>query len=124
MDELIKREDAIKVTWQEPSYTDAINALTEVRERIKDIPSAEKQDEWIPCSERLPEDPDPSFTYGSKTYQVTTASGNVVALKWQKTEVRGKTVMRWEWSGGGIYHGDVLAWKPLSEPWKGADNEA
>lgn len=46
--DLIKREDAIKVTWQEPSYTDAINALTEVRERIKGIPSAEpKQGEWI-----------------------------------------------------------------------------
>ena len=43
----IYREDAIKVTWQEPSYTDAINALTEVRERIKSIPSVEKQGEWI-----------------------------------------------------------------------------
>lgn len=82
-----------------------------------------KRGEWIPCSERLPEDPNPSFTYASKTYQVTTASGDVIALKWCKTEVRGKTVMRWKWSSGVIYHGDALAWKPLSEPWKGADDE-
>ena len=46
--DLIKREDAIKVTWQEPSYTDAINALTEVRDRLKDIPAVEpKRGEWI-----------------------------------------------------------------------------
>jgi hypothetical protein len=40
-DDLIRRSDAIKVTWQEPSYTDAINALTEARERIKNIPTIE-----------------------------------------------------------------------------------
>lgn len=47
MKDTIYREDAIKVTWQEPSYTDAINALTEARERIKDIPTIEpKQGKW------------------------------------------------------------------------------
>lgn len=40
-DELIWKSDAIKVTWQEPSYTDAINALTEARERINNIPAVE-----------------------------------------------------------------------------------
>lgn len=90
---------------------------------VKKGASTNRPQEWIPCNERLPEDPNPSFTYGSKTYQVTTGSGKVVALTWQKTKVRGKTVMRWEWSDGVIYHGDVLAWKPLSEPWKGADDE-
>ena len=38
--ELIKREDAIKATWQEPSYTDPLNVLTEVRDRINAIPTA------------------------------------------------------------------------------------
>ena len=40
MSELIKREDAIKATWQEPSYTDPYNVLTEVRDRINAIPAA------------------------------------------------------------------------------------
>ena len=40
MSELIKREDAIKATWQEPSYTDPYNVLTEVRERINALPAA------------------------------------------------------------------------------------
>ena len=42
MSDLIKREDAIKVTWQEPTYTDPLNVLTEVRDRIEAIPSADR----------------------------------------------------------------------------------
>jgi hypothetical protein len=48
MSDLIKREDAIKATWQEPTYTDPLNVLTEVRDRIESIPSADRpQGEWI-----------------------------------------------------------------------------
>ena len=42
MSDLIRREDAIKVTWQEPTYADPLNILTEVRDRIKAIPSADR----------------------------------------------------------------------------------
>jgi len=50
MSELIKREDAIKITWIEPQYSDPINVLTEVRDRIKALPTmdAVKHGEWIP----------------------------------------------------------------------------
>lgn len=41
MSELIKREDAIKITWQEPQYYDPINALTEVREKIRALPTVD-----------------------------------------------------------------------------------
>jgi len=41
MNDYIKREAAVKITWQEPTYSDALNVLTEVRERINDIPSAD-----------------------------------------------------------------------------------
>lgn len=40
MSELIRREDAIKATWKEPSYTDPYNVLTEVRDRINALPTA------------------------------------------------------------------------------------
>lgn len=40
MSDLIRRKDAIKVTWQEPSYADPLNVLTEVRDRINAIPAA------------------------------------------------------------------------------------
>lgn len=41
MSELIKREDAIKATWHEPSYTDPYNVLTEVRDRIEALPTVD-----------------------------------------------------------------------------------
>ena len=56
MNDLISRQAAIDATWFEPSYTDPLNVLTEVRDRLKALPSAQPEQRWIPCSERLPED--------------------------------------------------------------------
>ena len=49
MSNLIDRQAAIEETWKEPSYTDPINVLTEVRDRIKALPSAQprKTAEWV-----------------------------------------------------------------------------
>ena len=48
MDDLISRQAAIDATWEEPSYTDPLNVLTEVRDRIKALPSAQpKKGRWI-----------------------------------------------------------------------------
>ena len=43
MDDLISRQAAIDVTWEEPSYTDPLNVLTEMRDRIKALPSAQPE---------------------------------------------------------------------------------
>lgn len=40
MNDLISREAAIEETWKEPSYSDPLNILTEIRERIKAIQPA------------------------------------------------------------------------------------
>ena len=47
MDDMISRQAAIDATWFEPSYTDPLNVLTEVRDRLKALPSA--QPEIILC---------------------------------------------------------------------------
>ena len=44
--ELISKEDAIVETWRNPSYTDPLNVLTEVRDRIQKLPTASKHDEF------------------------------------------------------------------------------
>jgi len=44
--ELISREAAIVETWRSPSYTDPMNVLTEVRDRINALPTASKHDEF------------------------------------------------------------------------------
>ena len=48
--DLISRDAVIDITWEEPSYTDALNVLTEVRDKVKVLPSVnpqEKTGHWI-----------------------------------------------------------------------------
>lgn len=49
MSDLIDRQAAIDATWKDPSYTDPLNVLTEVRDRIKALPSAQPE----PCSDAI-----------------------------------------------------------------------
>ena len=39
----ISRQAAIDATWFEPSYTDPLNVLTEVRDKLKVLPSAQPE---------------------------------------------------------------------------------
>ena len=41
--DLIDRQAAVDATWFEPSYTDPLNVLTEVRDRLKALPSAQPE---------------------------------------------------------------------------------
>ena len=45
----ISRQAAIDLTWKDPSYSDPLNVLTEVRDGIKPFPSA--QPEIIRCKD-------------------------------------------------------------------------
>lgn len=49
MSDLISRQAAIDATWKDPSYTDPLNVLTEVRDRIKALPSV--QPDIIHCKD-------------------------------------------------------------------------
>jgi len=49
MSDLISRQAAIDATWEEPMYADPLNVLTEVRDRLKALPSA--QPEIIRCKD-------------------------------------------------------------------------
>ena len=42
-EDTISRQAAIDATWSEPSYTDPLNVLTEVRDRLKALPSAQPE---------------------------------------------------------------------------------
>lgn len=41
--DIIYRQDAINVTWEKPTYSDPLNILTEVRDKLKNLPSAEPE---------------------------------------------------------------------------------
>lgn len=50
MSDLIYRKDAIRETWKEPTYSDPLNVLTEMRDRLEALPFAEperKKGKWI-----------------------------------------------------------------------------
>ena len=42
-DDAISRQAVEKITWEEPSYTDALNVLTEVRDKIRALPPVTPQ---------------------------------------------------------------------------------
>lgn len=62
MSDLIDRQAAIDATWEEPMYADPINVLTEVRDRIKALPSA--QPEIIRCKDCKHRDAEDGFCKG------------------------------------------------------------
>lgn len=43
MADLIDRQAALDATWKAPSYTDPLNVLTEVRDRIAALPSVQPE---------------------------------------------------------------------------------
>lgn len=47
MSDLISRQAVEDITWEEPSYSDPLNVLTEVREKVRALPSVENKGEWI-----------------------------------------------------------------------------
>lgn len=52
-DDCISRKVVEQITWEEPSYTDALNAITEVRDKIRQLPSVTSQPKvgrWIKTS--------------------------------------------------------------------------
>jgi hypothetical protein len=82
------------------------------------IKAQPKFGEWIPCSERLPEEPNENPLFENKhleLYLVTTGYGS--------TEQDKVYPFRAFWNGFNFTDGwnylDVIAWMPLPEPYKG-----
>ena len=70
--------------------------------RIEDIPTAQIEPKWIPCSERLPEDDDKVLC------MTKTKKGNL------------NHVVGYHYSGGWAcgMNRNVIAWMPLPEPYE------
>jgi len=91
MDDLISRQEtieAIESRTYRHTYLDQIVGI------IKDLPTAQQ---WIPCSERMPEKPG--------KYLVTVKNGNVYAGTFDVIS--------------GKFQCAATAWMQLPEPWRG-----
>ena len=102
----------------------SLECMDELMAMIADRP----QGEWIPCSERLPEERE---WIGTKKFGTTISDEVLVTF-----ESRGERFVRpihfQNGELGGMdkhtmdaVHGEwkAVAWMPLPEPWKGADDE-
>lgn len=106
MSDLIKRQDAI---WWVKTECNPYGKPTldfesgkKVIEHLEHMPSADRPQEWIPCSERLPE-----------VHEVV-----LVTFEYDGDMLVGIT----ERSQGGFWISEnVVAWQPLPQPWKGID---
>ena len=120
MSDLIRREDAIKALRYEYPTMPIFKGLREewaiktegfrkAEEVIMSVPSADRpQGEWIPCSERLPNE--------KEIVLITNDKGNV-----RFGQFRGTHGKYWIWKGNTLE--TVLAWMPLPKPWKGEDDD-
>lgn len=76
--------------------------------------------EWIPISERLPEGKIDPMTNDFELVLCSTVWEVVRPYKFGKPIGHSKAHF---WSGGGIMDDYVIAWKPMPEPYKEAENE-
>ena len=112
--DIISREDAIKALDDGMNkWYSNVTLRQSMRDAINSIPSAEKQGEWIPCSERLPDLEE--YVLVTLRYGETM----IMALDWDDGKIEWKTQEE-----SLIYDDDeVISWQPLPKPWKGADYE-
>lgn len=110
-------EYGVEVGTDEETYIGKYEAITE----ISDLPSADRPQGWIPCSERLPKIGEYHISEPCLVY----CKGGVYAFAELEENIFGQ--VGWNCERDDDYHepiGEVVAWMPLPKPWKGADDEA
>lgn len=115
MADLIERRAAIEALGEQPIVWDDDDDFEIGKEcqwkydvaAIKELPSAQPEQHWISCSERLPEE--------SGMYIVTAYDGTTERVTFVKYQ---KTLKRWDLTGARAYW-RIFAWMPLPEAWKG-----
>ena len=120
MSELISRQvalDALTEYWKGISYRHPIldgemAVYADCKGIIKRLPSAQPQ--WIPCSERLPEDSDYRDLWETPDGAVLwcKATGEI-GIGWYYESTKNWCDL---WDNGVK---DVIAWMPLPDPYKG-----
>lgn len=96
--------DAVNNAFDRETLLDGFVRSIAVR-AIRDMPSAQPDPQWIPCSEPPKE---------SGTYIVTAYDGTNKRVSFVKYQ---KTLKRWDLTGTRAYW-RILAYKPMPEPYK------
>ena len=109
MSDLIKKSDAIKALYKYNFVSKNV-----IEREINAIPSADRpQWEWIPVSERLPED----------TSKPVLISGNYKGLGVYAVDIARYNGGMWQYDGFTFPDCDILAWMPLPKPYREGGEE-
>ena len=100
-DRLLKESNVLRIAFQLPLVVNSAFA-----DAVKAIPS-EDRPTWIPCKERLPKE----------------NTEVLISLEWESVDIGWVRNGTWMSDCVNDYEDDVVAWMPLPEPWKGADDE-
>ena len=106
-------EDAISKAYllnKINAYMTGSQQVEYMKSIIENAPSVipkQKEGEWIPCSERLPE-------IGQKVLASTKKTVFTQVFKGYHSDPK-----RWAWENNRVKR--IEAWQPLPEPWKGAE---
>ena len=111
-DRLLKESDVIEAFKGRESLIHDVYTATAI---IKSVPSADRPQEWIPCSERLPSEKD---YIGDVVIWCTDKS--IVGVGWYYESTKSWATIDDTFPP---ILGEVIAWMPLPKPWKGADDE-
>lgn len=123
MNDLIRRSDAIKAIEELPN---AYNGWSDTYDKayivgtLEEVPSADRPQGWIPCSERLPNIGEHHISEPCIVY----CKGGAYTFAELEENIFGQ--VGWNCERDDDYHepiGEVVAWMPLPKPMKGADDE-
>ena len=108
MEEWIKKSDAMDAVMWGNGLDGSV--VDDICEKIEALPSADRPQGWIPCSERLPEPGSWAIWCSIK--------GIIQVARWKEDAID-----HFFPDQGFFDLEDAVAWMPLPEPWKGADDE-
>ena len=96
-------DDMDVVGTEREKYSWGLKLIESNIKDIEELPSAQPEQRWIPCEERLPE----NRVYVLVTYRYEYGLIDH-GITWY-----GEAEKKWNTSR------EIIAWKPLPEPWKG-----
>ena len=137
IDAMNTRLEDIKLTWRGKVKKGEIAMYLDMRGVIETLPSAQPEQRWIPCSERLPEfdvkvlayvkNKDPEGRFNKDGIYTATLEDKVPVHdpegKRNFWGIPGYDSEWTVWSWSYFTEPNVLAWMPLPEPWEGEGNE-